>query len=225
MVGSSIAQRQPRPCPQGCGRDQELRSPQLFPQEKNAFRPPRGSVPAVTQGSRLPDGFLSDCLGPGSCHSEGCFKQRPKVSSIASKGLSPSYWQRPESVGPSQIKASDKGLVHRDFSFPPVKCTIKLRSGLQDPRDPQSSSAQCARTLQGWVPRHGPWQILTVLSIHRASPSDLILGHIFKTKVGKMRLYIRTMSAPCMRCGTCVSHLLTRGRPFHLSEPGSNGRS
>lgn len=72
-------------------------------------------------------------------------------------------------MGPSQFKASDKGLVHRDFSFPPVKCTIKLRSGLQDPSDPQSSSAQCARTLQGWVPRHGPC---------RYSPYYLCTGHL-----------------------------------------------
>jgi hypothetical protein len=44
---------------------------------------PGAHIPAVTQGSLLPDGFLSDCLGPGSCQSEGFSKQGPKVSYIA----------------------------------------------------------------------------------------------------------------------------------------------
>lgn len=46
---------------------------------------PSGLPGAVTQGSLLPDGFLSDCLGPGSCHSEGCSKQGPKVSYVANR--------------------------------------------------------------------------------------------------------------------------------------------
>lgn len=50
---------------------------------------PGAQLPAVTQGSLLPDGFLSDCLGPGSCHSEGCSKQGPKDSYIVYRTLIP----------------------------------------------------------------------------------------------------------------------------------------
>lgn len=62
----------------------QLRSPQLFPQgKKMSSGLPGAHIPAVTQGSLLPDGFLSDCLGPGPCHSKGFSKQVPKVSYIA----------------------------------------------------------------------------------------------------------------------------------------------
>lgn len=80
MLNNSRAQHQ---SPKGSGRGQELRSPQLFPQEKMPSGLPGAHIPAVTQGSLLPDGFLSDCLSPGSCHSEGCSKQGPKVNCIA----------------------------------------------------------------------------------------------------------------------------------------------